>query len=216
MKVCTDACILGALAEYDRPLRIIDIGAGTGLLSLMLAQRYQCPIDAVEIYPPSCEEALINIQNSPWGDRVNIFCQRIQDFSTDNVYDLIISNPPFYHGQKKADAAHKNLALHGDELPLSDLVKVVLRLMSPDGKFFVLLPPTETSTLTKMMRLAGANLAGQCRIRNSPGSAVFREVTSFSFKNEIGCAMRELCIRDNQNEYSDDFINLLSPYYLNF
>jgi tRNA1Val (adenine37-N6)-methyltransferase len=215
MKVCTDACILGAIAKFDRPSRILDIGSGTGLLSLMLAQRYDCPIDAVEIFLPSCEESSVNVQNSPWGDRINIYCQPIQDFSAGHAYDLVISNPPFFHGQKKGNATSRNLAIHGDRLPLSDLAKAALRFISPHGRLFVLFPPGEASAFSKMMKLAGTHVVEHHRIRNSPGSAVFRNIIAYSYQDEGFSQDRELIIRDTGREYSKDFVELLRPYYLN-
>jgi tRNA1Val (adenine37-N6)-methyltransferase len=213
MKVCTDACILGALAQHSDPLRIIDIGSGTGLLSLMLAQKYACPIDAVEIHPASCGEAFTNIQNSPWNDRIHIHNQRIQDFFPDHTYDLIISNPPFFHGHKKSIVAERNLALHSDALPLSDLVKTVLRLLSPMGIFYLLLPPSESSVFSKMMKLVGAQIVYRCKIRNFPDTNIFREVTAYSFCYEGETREQELIIKINKDEYTEDFIQLLKPYY---
>jgi tRNA1Val (adenine37-N6)-methyltransferase len=213
MKVCTDACLLGSMAHHPDPKRILDIGAGTGLLSLMLAQRFDCPIDAVEVYPPAYEDAVYNFSQSKWHKRIAVHLSRIQNFNTTSKYDLIVSNPPFFSNYKKSIDLERNIALHNDSLPLSDLVKTVNRLLSAEGVFYVLLPSYETNNLIKMMSLARFHVINRCIIRNFPHTGIFREVTAFS-NSESSCEIHELIIKSDEGIYTSEFIQLLKPYYL--
>lgn len=214
MKVCTDACILGALAKHPKPFRILDIGAGTGLLSLMAAQRYICPIDAVEVQEQAFEIANENITNSPWDNRVQVFCSPIQEFSSDHQYDLIISNPPFFYRHKTPVDEARKLALHNSSLPYSDIVQSVLKYLSRDGKFYILLPPAESATFSRMMFLAGFRMRLTYRIRNSNGKPVFRIISAYSYAvgeyTEI-----DFTIATKDGGYSAEFVEALRPYYLN-
>lgn len=140
MKVCTDACLFGAwVANRTTAKRILDIGAGTGLLSLMLAQQSEAAADAVEIDEHAFEQAEENFNASPWSGRLKVFHTSIQEFAGVN-YDLIISNPPFYKNDLKSDDRKRNLALHSEALNLEELVGSVKRLLADKGTFAILLP----------------------------------------------------------------------------
>lgn len=215
MKVCTDACILGALAGSADPQRILDIGAGTGLLSLMLSQRYSCPVDAVEPHPGAYGDARLNFSRSPWAGRLSLYNQRIQEFRPKYRYDLIVSNPPFFSNHKRSAAPGRNAALHNDDLPFSDLVKAVIRLLDESGRFFVLLPPHEWTRLDKMLELAGFFPETRRRIRNFPEKDPFRIVASYAFR-PVKSADSELIIQNDPAGYTDQFRSLLQPFYLNF
>jgi tRNA1Val (adenine37-N6)-methyltransferase len=147
MKVSTDACILGAWVDVAQAENILDIGAGTGLLSLMMAQRSTACIDAVELDTPAFEQAKSNIAESNWGDRVEVFLGKIQDFSSDKKYDYIVSNPPFYQNHLKSEKVQKNQAHHTETLSFEELLDSVLRLRTTSGKFAVLLPAYEAKVL---------------------------------------------------------------------
>lgn len=214
MKVCTDACILGALAAHPNPRRILDIGAGTGLLSLMLAQRYPCPVDGVEIHPAAFQEAQENIATSPWPDRVSVFLTRIQDFASSSPYDLIVSNPPFFHRHRTPADDGRRLALHDGALPYSDLVKAALKHLSPGGLFFVLLHPGGSAAFTEMMSRAGFHLRRVYRIRNTAAKPVFRTITAYSHTGGERVET-DFVISTEAGEYAEAFKEALRPYYLN-
>src|SRR5215831_18097201 len=121
MKVTTDACILGASIPVPVYGKILDVGAGTGLLSLMMAQRTQCDIDGVEVDEESYRQAHENFQNSPWSDRLKIVHDDFKKFNPDYKYDLVITNPPFYENSYRSANPALNAAKHNDRLPFKDL-----------------------------------------------------------------------------------------------
>ena len=213
MKVCTDSCILGALAEHHDPCRIMDIGTGTGLLSLMLAQKYACPIDAIEIHLPSGEEAALNFKNSPWGHRLHLHQCRIQDFQSLEKYDIIISNPPFYKQHLKSTTSDRNLALHNDTLSLTDLSIAITKYLSSSGMFFVLLPPRESVELYGIMRDSGFYRNTLFQIKHNTTSKVLREVSVYSLDYQPE-NIQDFTIMNDQSQYSKEFTNRLKPYYL--
>ncbi|MEP6682604.1 MAG: methyltransferase, partial [Parafilimonas sp.] len=153
MKVCTDACLFGAFAATRLPLtvnRILDIGSGTGLLSLMLAQiLIDANIDAVEIDEAAAKQAKENFDASLWKERLNIYNESIQQFANSPIrksnYDVIISNPPFYESDLKSDDDKRNLALHSSDLRLEELISITYKLLNNNGSFFVLLPYHRTT-----------------------------------------------------------------------
>ena len=175
MKVCTDACLFGAWVAKQPSLEtahsILDIGTGTGLLSLILAQvtdKNNTKISAVEIESQAAAEASSNFSISKWSERLNLVNDSIQNFtanigkgefvskgSNNNfLFDIVISNPPFYEGDLKSPDANKNKAAHSTELPWSILVENVSSVLSDGGSFFVLVPTLRAYT---MQKLAEAN-----------------------------------------------------------
>ena len=146
MKVCTDACLFGAYVAgiiVNEKLAVnncLDIGAGTGLLSLMLAQKINSHIDAVEIDKAAYQQANKNFEQSPWNERLAIFNTSILHFDGGKKYDCIISNPPFFEGDLKSDKSNKNAAKHDTSLTLQQLLPIVKDHLQEDGFFAVLLP----------------------------------------------------------------------------
>ncbi|MEO8711563.1 MAG: methyltransferase, partial [Parafilimonas sp.] len=146
MKVCTDACLFGAWAAHNPQLEasnILDIGTGTGLLSLIYAQKnMHASIDAIEIDEAAVQQARENFEASIWKERLHVYNTSIQQFATSSnkKYDVIICNPPFYENDLKSENKQRNLALHSDALTLEELISDVDLLLGDDGSFFVLLP----------------------------------------------------------------------------
>ena len=144
MKVCTDACLFGAYVADQVKTKaannILDIGTGTGLLSLMLAQRVPALIDAVEIDEAAYQQAKENFEQSPWKERLFAFNTDVTKFETEKKYDCIISNPPFFENDLKSNDSNKNNAKHDTSLSLDKLLQVVKKLLNDDGIFAVLLP----------------------------------------------------------------------------
>lgn len=217
MKVCTDSCLFGALIRPEKPLNALDIGTGTGLLSLMLAQRYPAlTIDAVEIDRGAATDAGHNFRNSPFGDRIQLHECSIQDFAkeTRQSYDLIFCNPPFYENRLKSPDKFKNIAHHAAELSFRELAAISTQLLSDTGVLWILLPPFE---MTKFNTEAAASLGVTDRyiIRQKAGKPVFREVASFSRQHPESPVSREIIIYEN-DKYSSIFAALLRDYYLIF
>lgn len=223
MKVCTDACILGAYADVINTHKILDIGTGTGLLSLMLAQRTQATIDAVEIDNDAYTQAQTNITESPFADSVSLYHQSIQTFSRQHndsanpPYDLIISNPPFYQNSLQSPDLQTNKALHAATLTFDELIDAVINLLSSDGRFVVLLPPFEADQLTGVAQKKGLYLLSKLLIQHNWQKAVFRHILSFSQMPVSEYTEDTLVIHEkNSNAYSDKFRQLLSDYYTIF
>ncbi|WP_394351054.1 tRNA1(Val) (adenine(37)-N6)-methyltransferase [Spirosoma arboris] len=185
MKVCTDACVLGAYADVGTGGRVLDIGTGTGLLALMAAQRNtMAEIDAVEVDEAAFGQASENVIASPFAERVSVIHQRIQEFyliPKEGLYDRILTNPPFYTNNLRSPDAAVNRALHTDELPFSELIEAVVRLMKPDGQWWVLLPPYETEKLTELAQNLGLKPVKRLFLKHNRQKPIFRVITGFSF-----------------------------------
>jgi tRNA1Val (adenine37-N6)-methyltransferase len=219
MKVTTDACILGAYTDVDKANKTLDIGTGTGLVAMMLAQRTDAKIDAVEIDINAYNQAYCNIQESIFKEQINIFNTSIQAFSEisayQNQYELIVSNPPFFQNHLKAEETARNNSIHTDTLSFEDLIQSVLRLISPAGTFVVLLPAYESSVLESLAISKGLYPHKKLTIRHREGTKILRIITTFGqanqeFKNQ------ELFIKDSNENYTHDFQKLLKEYYLIF
>lgn len=218
MKVTTDACLFGGLVAKKvqalQPTRILDIGTGTGLLALMLAQQTECPVDAIEVDRAAFNQARQNFETSPWTSRLQAYHMPVQDFETEWKYDLIICNPPFFSNHQQGIDAGKNKALHTDQLSFEDLTTVITQHLSEKGKAYVLLPEYEMSLFSALMSEKGLSCFEQTRVLNNPGKAVFRCINGFSAEETAPVSEAELVIRADQNEYSDQFTALLKDYYL--
>lgn len=214
MKVTTDACLFGALMGKKNTTFVLDIGTGTGLLALMLAQRFpDMIIDALEIDQHAFQQALGNVQASPWKDRISISHQAVQSFRPEKQYDLIISNPPFFPDHLKSSDTQKNKALHTDTLPFTDLLKAIKRLLKPTGIFQVMLPPTQYQDFKKMAEHLDLRPFHEIRVFNKPNKPLFRVVAEMAFQSgSVSCL--ELFIADEQNRYTQSFKDLLQDYYL--
>jgi tRNA1Val (adenine37-N6)-methyltransferase len=216
MKVCTDACLFGSIspALTTRDLRVLDIGTGTGLLSLMYAQRHtDAMIDAVEIDPSAAEQATENFAASAWRDRLKVYNISIQEFKPAHSYDVIISNPPFFDNDLKSNDTKRNLALHSAALNLEELIASNDRLLKHDGCFGVLLPYHRTEYFQQLAAAKGFHLAQKILVKQSPQHSYFRSILFFSRK-EIIAVEREIVIQETSRKYTPDFTALLKDYYL--
>ena len=217
MKVCTDACILGASTDVENVNNILDIGTGTGLLSLMLAQRTNGQIDAVEVDEDAYQQAVMNVKESRFSEKINVYYQRIQYFTSTETYDLIISNPPFYQQSLKSADAKANKALHAVELSFDDLIDSVFRLLSINGKFVVLLPPFEIEKLIKIAQKKGLYLSKKMSIRHDESKPIFRVIATFLTQKIHNLEEKTLIIhKEDGKTYSNEFRDLLKDYYLIF
>ncbi|PKK37017.1 hypothetical protein BWI96_09060 [Siphonobacter sp. SORGH_AS_0500] len=220
MKVCTDACVLGAWTKVTNTHSILDIGTGTGLLPLMLAQRIheaEYRIDAVEIDANSAEQARQNIALSPFASQITVIESAIQTLEVDRKYELIISNPPFFQNSLRSPKEGRNRAAHDERLSFAELAQAVHRHLLPSGRFTVLLPVFETELLSKELAPLNFYLQEQLVLKNSPAKAPFRLVSTFSkSQNRKEIPTETLCIRNEADEYTPEFVNLLKDYYLIF
>jgi tRNA1Val (adenine37-N6)-methyltransferase len=215
MKVCTDSCILGAYAPVEEATHILDIGTGTGLLALMLAQRSKAPIDAVEIDKAAYEQASENVEDSPFSGQIRVIYSSIQAFSvrSQQKYDLIISNPPFFTNYLKRKETRQNVALHSESLGLSELAVLVSYLLEKQGRFIVMLPRHEMSLLEEAAREVKLFPSEKLYISEKQDGKLLRIISTFSFTEAVP-EEKDLFIKNEAGTYTQDFIRLLKPYYL--
>ncbi|MFN5761666.1 MAG: tRNA1(Val) (adenine(37)-N6)-methyltransferase, partial [Sphingobacteriales bacterium] len=168
-KVSTDACIFGAWVteKMDLPTRVLDIGAGTGLLMLMIAQKSNAIIDGIEIDDHSFEELQENLRKAEFSSRVFAVKGDARNFLFPHEYDLIISNPPFYENQLLSENAHKNIAWHSSMLKLEELFTVVKKNLSSTGKFAIIIPFARIEETIEFASNIGLHANQQALIRHS-------------------------------------------------
>lgn len=214
MKVTTDACYMGsAIPLFGQ--RILDIGAGTGLLTLMTAQRTQDSlIDAIEIDQDAYLQAQENIGHSSWADRINIHHTSLQNFKPDQPYDQIICNPPFFKANQKGQSAQKNKALHNDLLPFDELAKHAAELLSEKGSFWVMYPATEMTEFILEAQKAGLHQHSRLILRNKAHGPIFRTIVEFSLAEKDERQTSDSYIKEADGSYSDHFIAQLKAFYL--
>ena len=225
MKVTTDACLFGAVVaeklKTNAPRRILDIGTGTGVLSMMLAQASDCPIDAVEIDRAAWMQASANFSQSAWSNRMNAHFGPIQSYKAEsfedmgNRYDLIVCNPPFFKNHMRGQEDSRNRALHNSEMPLEDLVSSLQNLITPTGLAFVLLPYHEMGNFSQMMAQGGFHEHLEVPLFTQPGRPVFRTIKAFSPASASYRFKENIVIKDQDQVYSWRFTSLLKDYYLN-
>lgn len=224
MKVTTDACLFGAWVCYEmaphknESLQVLDIGAGTGLLTLMLAQQFNnATLTGVELDMKAAEQAQLNCAHSPWGNCVNIVEGDILTFTSLSEYDLIISNPPFYENDLKASSIEKNWAFHDKGIKLGQLLIRINELLKPGGLFFLLLPPKREADLLHWCEFNQLTIQASCHLRSTakkPSSRVFyKGCKSSSFSSRIA-DQTELIVQGNNKGYSEEAHYLLADYYL--
>lgn len=219
MKVSTDACIFGAwipLPPTDH-LRVLDIGTGTGLLALMLAQRHDtAQIDALEIDPAAAGQAAANVADSLFAGRIRVAAQDARLFErTGGAYDLIVSNPPFFSQSLKGPDAARNRARHAEALNLDDLFRIVDRHLHPQGTFALLMPADAAGAIGQAATAYRLYESACLRIQNNGASRPIRGCWLFQRGASPEPLQETLVIRDSER-YSPGFRLLLDSYYLLF
>jgi tRNA1Val (adenine37-N6)-methyltransferase len=215
MKVCTDACIQGAYtAKYIQPnQRILDIGTGTGLLSLILAQQSPVTITAIELDESAATQAAANFTASPWANNIHLITADIRELPVTDLYDFIITNPPFYEEDLKSKDKLRNQAMHATTLGYADLLKAIITHLTPEGSFSILLPWQPFQEFKTLAAEAGFHLHNVLQVKQSTAHNYFRAVGIFS-KQVKETSIEDLSIRETGNIYTPAFIALLKPYYL--
>ncbi|SEF54533.1 tRNA1(Val) (adenine(37)-N6)-methyltransferase [Algoriphagus boritolerans] len=216
MKISTDAVLLGALAQAENPSSILDIGTGTGVIALMLAQRFpQAKITAVELDEDAAVQAGENFQESAFSERLTLIPGRIQDFQSRDRFDLIVSNPPFFPDHLKSADTKRNKALHTDELSFDALLKKVTELLEESGTFWVILPPRQSKSLEDLAQNVSLFLSQKIMIRDSKIKPVHREVSEFTFHKAVK-KDKELVLKNENSNYSGEYASLLSGFLLGY
>ena len=218
MKIGTDAVLLGAWCPIDNnPKNVLDIGAGTGILSLMLAQRTNAQqIDAIEIEEAAYEECVENFENAPWSDRLFCYHAGLDEFVEDpeDEYDLIISNPPFYSEDYKSQNLSRDLARFQDALPFDELVEAAGLLLSENGIFAVVIPYKEEANFIDLCAEVELFPIKITRVKGSHTTPIVRSLIAFKRFEIATLNADELVIEINRHEYTDDYIALTKDFYL--
>ena len=217
MKVGTDAVLLGAWSALDHmPNTILDIGSGTGILALIMAQRSTAElIDALEIDADAYEQCVHNFETSDWGDRLFCYHASLDEFvgEIEDTYDLIISNPPFYTDHFKSRNEARNKARFEDALPFEELLTSVSKLLSVTGQLNVIIPFSEEINFISLAKNVDLYPIRILRVRGLEESPVKRSLISFTFQ-ENKIEVSELTIEITRHHYTLEYINLTKDFYL--
>ncbi|MGM0376516.1 MAG: tRNA1(Val) (adenine(37)-N6)-methyltransferase [Bacteroidota bacterium] len=219
MKVGTDGVLLGAWSPVPRVgARILDVGTGTGLVALMLAQRHPTSqIDAVEIDSLSCRDARCNFENSPWKDRLSLFEVSFQDFvkTADTIYDLIVCNPPFFSRSIKNACQRKSMARHDDALDYYELLNGSRCLLRSGGLLSLILPAEGFESFRALAARSGWFEYRRLNVRPSPGKEVKRVLSCWGLvMPEENLVTEEMVVELARHQYSDDFCRVTRDFYL--
>jgi tRNA1Val (adenine37-N6)-methyltransferase len=215
MKVCTDSCILGAWSakHLNGAKRILDIGSGTGLLTLMLAQKSESRIDSIELDPESVAQAQENIMASPWSARICLVEGNVLHYPLPPDYDFIICNPPFFESDLRSPVEKKNKAKHDETLSFDELIFVFKNHLKITGTFGILLPWHRTDYFEKLAMANEFFLWEKLTVRQTPAHQPFRSICLFGFQNPEGMNSKELIIKNEKGKYTGEFVDLMSDYY---
>ena len=222
MKIGTDGVLLGAWTPLiNNPYNVLDIGAGTGILSLMLAQRSNAApnnvgiIDAIEIDEDAYEQCVENFEASPWGDKLFCFHAGLDEFvdEPEDEYDLIISNPPFYTDDYKSDNVSRDLARFEDALPFEELIEAAALLLSDNGIFSVIIPYKEEERFVAMCKELDLFPLKITRVKGTPTSEIKRSLLAFC-RMEQTPLIDELVIEISRHNYTPEYIELTKDFYL--
>jgi len=221
MKVTTDACLFGSLVAAShaekKVEKILDIGTGTGLLSLMYSQKNaDAEIDAIEIDKETADQARENVKASPWKEKIKVICGDIKEFDPGKKYDLVISNPPFYEKELRSPGKQKNIAHHQEGLLLNELAVIIKNQLKPDGNFCLLLPYKRYGEIKKLFTENKFEILKMIFVKQSVSHDYFRIILTGALQKSepVPTELIEIAICNENQEYTPAFVNLLKDYYL--
>jgi tRNA1Val (adenine37-N6)-methyltransferase len=217
MKVGTDGVLIGAWVNIGEAKRILDVGTGTGLIALMIAQRSSAFIDAVEIDENSAAQATENVANSRWNNRVKVYNLSFQDFSneTNHKYDLIVSNPPYFVNSLKSDEITRTVARHNEQLPHSHLLQGIEKLLASNGRFVGIFPYVEGNIFVAEASTHGLYCSKRVSIHGKINGPIKRLMLEFS-REKFPLEESVLAVRGYDSEYTPEYIQLTKDFYLAF
>lgn len=216
MKVGTDGVLLGAWADVTNANTILDIGTGSGVIALMLAQRtpHQTHIDAIEIEDNAFEQADENIKNAPWHDRVVAHHVALQQFESAHQYDLIVSNPPYFQNSQKPPDKKRVQARHTTSLSYPELLSFSAALLTPAGKLSLVLPFTEGLQFIALARQHNFYCSRQWSFRTRHEKPIERWLLEFSFRQQQTPESGEILLYQQGEDWSDRYKELTKEFYL--
>jgi len=217
MKVGTDGVLLGAWADIEKVTSVLDIGTGSGVIALMIAQRSNATIKGVEIDSASALQAKHNFESSQWSNRLSIENYSLQEFAKvyDQKFDLIVSNPPYFHKSLKSPSQERTLTRHTDELPNTDLLEGVSKLLIPNGRFCAIFPYIEGNIFIAEAVNYGLYCNKKLYIQSKPDKQTIRILAEFSL-TKMKLIENTLTIHTIDGDYSKDYKALTADFYLAF
>lgn len=214
MKVGTDGVLLGAWTDVSNARRILDIGTGTGLIALMVAQRTtNVQITAIDIDAEAVNQARENVSSSPWKNRVGVMLQDVCTYTSDTGFDTIVSNPPYFIDSLKCPDSQRATARHTDTLDAPRLLEKVAELLTPDGRFSLILPADQTDELLRIAKTQGLYPSRWTQVITRPGLPPKRSLVEFR-KTHQNYSVKELVVELDRHVYSEDYIALTKEFYL--
>jgi tRNA1Val (adenine37-N6)-methyltransferase len=216
MKVGTDAILLGAWATTVNPTAILDVGTGTGILALMLAQRFpNAVVEAVEIDEPASCQAAVNFAASPWSDRLSVTHAEVQDFPFVRPYSLMVCNPPYFHNSLKPDNDARRAARHDDSLSSGELAGAANRLLAQDGRLSVILPTNQRDAFVIEAGSEGLYCVRQRLVHPTPQHPPNRILLEFSTDSSSPVVEeRAMIVELTRHQYSREYIDLAKQFLL--
>jgi tRNA1Val (adenine37-N6)-methyltransferase len=219
MKVGTDAVLLGSWVIPNGSSRILDIGTGTGVIALMLAQKSNAEIVAIDIEKNAYEQASINVEESVFRNKVKVNHQSLQDFAKNcpQKFDLIVTNPPYFVDSFKNSDSNRSQARHADILPYMELIEGVKQILSPKGKFCLILPKKEAEKFRELAESKGFHMSKLLRVRTRlDKDEEKRHLMQFEFSPTEFSESTLVIEKDARHSYSEEYMNLTKEYYIHF
>ncbi len=219
MKVGTDAVLLGAWVFPNGSKHILDIGTGTGVIALMLAQKTNAKIDAIDIDENAFLQAAQNVQESKFAEQVSVIHSALQEYvkTANKKYNLIVTNPPYFEQSLKSTDEQRSFARHADVLPFEELLDGVLKLMDEKGKFCLILPTLEAEKFRALAEKKGLHLSKLLRVKSRiDKEADKRHLMQFEIKPTEFSEKTIIIEQEERHQYTDDYKELTKDYYINF
>lgn len=216
MKVNTDAVLLGSWCDADNSRMVLDIGTGCGIIALMIAQRSNAQVDAIDLDPKSIIDVKENFLASAWRERLNAIPQSLQQYAPmgANKYDLIVCNPPFFQNSLTSPKEDKRIAKHDIFLTLEELIAGVSTMLTDLGIFSLVLPPVQMVKFERLANLSGLYVKRQLRVRPKRSKPVNRVLTEFVRKPGINPDSGEIILRNEDNTFTSEHNKLTEGFYL--
>ena len=218
MKVGTDAVLLGCWVNIEISNHILDIGTGSGIIAMILAQRCNGFIDAVELDNGSFEDAKFNFENCPWSERLKVYNLPFSEFitNTKSKYDLVVCNPPYYNNCLKSPSEKVNVSRHTTSLTHNELIDGTKELLKSSGKLSVILPTSEFQAFVDLAAIHQLFCTRKCIIFPKPDKPCNRVLAEFGLQRPVNIESSEITIRDRNEKYHHDYITLTKAFYINF
>lgn len=218
MKIGTDAVLLGAWTDVSKANKILDVGSGSGIIAMMLAQRTNAKIYGVEVDENSFLQAQENIKNSNFQNRIKFYYQSFQDFykTINSKFDLIVSNPPYFSNSLKTLNQSRTIARHNDLLSYEEIIVGVKKILKQDGKFFLILPAAESKIFIDRALIESLYCSKMLLVKDKKDKPIKRILMKFELLRHSQTMKDELIIRNNDGSYTQEYKNLTSDFYLQF